>query len=212
MYENRLKKKNWIVRPITLDVAQEIVREFHYAHGGSNTAVYTHGLFRKGASFWDNQCVGIAWWIPPTKSAALATYPQFWQGVLALSRLVVLPEVPKNACSFLLAQSMKLIDREKWPCLVTYADEWQGHEGTIYKASNWEYAGKTNPEPVFLKNGRMVSRKAGPKTRTRKQMESIGARCVGSFSKHKFVHKVRSVHNNGVKPTFKGAGENCTVN
>ena len=140
--------------------------------------------------FFDNECWGIAWWIPPTKSAALATFPENWQGVLALSRLVIVPGVPKNACSFLLSKSMKLINRRRWPCLVTYADEWQGHVGTIYKATNWRYAGKTKPEPVFVLNGRMVARKAGPKTRTKAQMLALGARLLGRFSKHKFVHVV----------------------
>lgn len=183
--KGRLLKEDYEVSAIPLALAQEITRQYHYAHGGSNTAVYTHGLFKNGDVF---TCLGIAWWLPPTKSAALATYPQDWQGVLSLSRLVILPDVPKNACTFLLSRSMKLIDRQKWPCLVTYADQWQGHQGTIYKAANWTYAGLTGLESVFIKNGRMVSRKAGPKTRTRAEMEELGAVEVGKYSKHKFVH------------------------
>ena len=184
--EERLIASDWEVRIVDLKVAQDLVKLYHYSKGGANTATYRHGLFRKGS----DHCCGVAWWIPPTKSAALATYPERWQGVLALSRLVVEPGVPKNACSFLMAKSMRMIDREKWPCFVTYADEWQGHKGTIYKATNWKEVGKTAPEATFQLDGRMVARKAGPKTRTRAEMENLGAVMVGKFSKTKFVHVV----------------------
>lgn len=184
-YTERLRRADWEVRPVTLAIATALVAAHHYAGGGSNTGVYFHGLFRKG-EFWDNNCVGVAWWMPPTKAAALATYPENWQGVLTLSRLVIVPDVPKNAATFLLAASRRLIDRRKWPCLLTYADEMQGHTGTIYRADNWEYCGMTKPENRYTLNGRMVSRKAGPTTRTHAQMLALGAICVGASAKHKY--------------------------
>jgi len=179
----KLNKSEWYVDTIPLSQAREFVEKLHYAKGGSNTRVYTHGLFSKETKI----CHGITWWLPPTKSAALATYSD-WQKVLSLSRLVVVPEAPYNSCSFLLSKSMKLIDRVRWPCLVTYADEWQGHKGTIYYATNWEYKGLTKPQRIYVKDKRMIARKAGPKTRTHSQMLELGAICLGSFSKHKFVH------------------------
>lgn len=184
MTEQVLNKREWEVRPIPLSLGQEMVKRLHYAKGGANTATYMHGLFRKG----EEKCYGVAWWIPPTKSAAIATAGiDYWKNVLALSRLVLEEDVPKNGASFLLAKSVRLIDKERWPVLVTYADEWQGHTGTIYKASNWAYKGKTTPEAAFTLNGRMIARKAGPKTRTRQEMQELGAVMVGRFSKHKFV-------------------------
>lgn len=187
-YAGRLRKCEWEVRAVPMAVGRELVEKHHYARGGSNTAVAMHGLFLKTS----NVCHGVAWWIPPTKSAALATYPSNWKGVLSLSRLVIIPNAPKNACSFLIAKSMRMIDRIKWPCFVTYADEWQHHTGTIYKATNWEYVGKTKPEACFQINGRMVARKAGPITRTRSEMEALGAVMIGKFSKLKFIQIVKT--------------------
>lgn len=184
--KERLIASEWSVRDVDIAVARSIVETSHYARGASNTAVYLHGLFRDGDIF-QQQCVGVAWWIPPTKSAALATYPANWKGVLALSRLAILPEVPSNACTFLLARSRKLIDATAWPCLLTYADEWRGHTGAIYKADNWIYIGRTKPERTYQINGRMVARKSGPNTRTHAEMIELGAEMVGSFAKHKFV-------------------------
>jgi hypothetical protein len=186
--ETRLKKSDWIVRELgDMELADRMVRKYHYAAGASNTATYLHGLFRQGDIF-NEQCCGVAWWIPPTKQAAQATYPERWRGVLCLSRLVIVPDVPKNACTFLLARSRKLIDRTLWPCLVTYADEWQGHTGGIYRADNWTYLGLTRPERTYRIKGRMVARKAGGKTRTHSEMMELGAEMVGSFSRHKFIH------------------------
>jgi hypothetical protein len=189
-FDNRLRKSEWEVRDVDIGTARNLVEQLHYAAGASNTATYLHGLFRKDA-FFLGQCQGVAWWIPPTRSAAEATFPENWEGVLALSRLAIDPSVPANACTFLLARSVRRVDRKRWPCLVTYADEWRGHSGTIYKASNWRYVGKTKPERTYVRHGRMVARKAGGNTRTHEEMLSIGAQCVGSFSKHKFVNIAR---------------------
>jgi hypothetical protein len=185
-YQGRLRKGEWEVRPVSISVARELVEKYHYARGASNTRTYLHGLFRTGA-FWESDCLGVAWWIPPTRGAAEATYPENWQGVLALSRLVVAPGVPKNACTFLLSRSVKLIPAKEWPCLVTYADDWRGHTGTIYRASNWDYAGKTGAEETYTIDGVMTARKAGGRTRTRAEMVALGARCEGRHQKHKYV-------------------------
>src|ERR1017187_8562735 len=83
--ENRLRKTDWTVRDVEIDVARRLVEAEHYAAGASNTATYLHGLFREGDIF-EEQCVGVAWWIPPTRTAAKAAYPENWKGVLALSR------------------------------------------------------------------------------------------------------------------------------
>lgn len=185
-FGDRLRKSDWEVRPVAIEVARKLVEMHHYARGASNTRTYLHGLFQKG-TFWDYECAGVAWWIPPTRSAAEATYPDNWQGVLALSRLVIAPGVPKNACTFLLARSAKLIPADRWPCLVTYADQWRGHEGTIYKASGWQYEGLTNAEATYTINGVMTARKAGGNTRTHGEMMALGAQFEGQHAKHKFT-------------------------
>jgi hypothetical protein len=138
--------------------------------------------------------MGVAWWIPPTKNAAIATFPEgAWQRVLSLSRFVLEEDVPKNGASFLLGRSTRLVKQSgAWDCLVTYADEWQGHLGTMYRAAGWEYVGLTRPERVYTVNGRMTARKAGPKTRTHAEMLELGAELVGSFPKHKFRKVLRA--------------------
>jgi hypothetical protein len=165
-------------------VAERLVIQEHYSRGVSNTATYLHGIFPAGWH-WHEQCAGVVWWIPPTKSAAQA-WSQDWHGVLALSRLAIRPDVPNNAASFLISKSVRMIDN-KWHTLVSYADSWRGHTGVIYRAAGWEYCGETKPEACYTLKGRMIARKAGPKTRTHAEMLAMGCVFEGRFTKSRFV-------------------------
>lgn len=185
-----LRKSDYEVRTVSLATCQEKVAKYHYARTGSNTATFRHGLFLKSDP---HNCIGVAWWIPPTKSAALANYPKNWKAVLVLSRLTIDPEVPKNAASFLIMQSVKLIRQDpRWEYLLTYADEWQKHSGAIYRATNWTPLGKTMPEATWVDaNGCMVARKAGPHTRTKAEMLALGHKMIGRFQRHRFGMALR---------------------
>lgn len=180
----RLNRADWYVADAPLAEAQRLVREHHYARGGSNTAVYVHGLYRRV----DNVLHAVAWWLPPTRVACESVNREQWQKVLSLTRLVATPGTPKNACSFLLARSVKLVQQDKrFVSLVTYADESQGHTGGIYRASGWDYVGRVGPYPRWEdQSGKQVAVKA-TKNRTKAQMEALGHRKVGTFHKHKFV-------------------------
>lgn len=77
-------------------------------------------------------------------------------------------------------------EERRWTCALTYADESQGHTGTIYRATNWRYLGRTKPEPRWLDaNGKQVS-KLSTKTMKASQMRDLGHRMVGKYCKHKF--------------------------
>lgn len=181
----QLRKRDWTVAGCDQDIAERFIIDEHYAKGASNTATYLHGLY-PARWHWYLECVGVAWWIPPTKSAAQAWAGDRWEGVLCLSRLAIAPHVPPNACSFLLAHSVRKIDRTRWHTLVTYADEWRGHAGTIYKAAGWQFCGYTKPEATYTINGRMTARKAGGNTRTHADMLALGAEFVGRFRKSRW--------------------------
>lgn len=71
-----------------------------------------------------------------------------------LSRLVVQSNT-KNASSFLVANSLKQLDK---PCaVVSYADMEQNHAGIIYQATNWTYTGATKShDHMYIVNGERV--------------------------------------------------------
>lgn len=68
--------------------------------------------------------------------------------VWELSRLYLLDDIPKNAETWLIGQSVKWIKRNHKDVgyLVSYADPSAGHSGTIYKAANWRVDGRTDDD------------------------------------------------------------------
>lgn len=177
MFADRLRAKDFTVEDVAHRLALPLVEQEHYAKGMSHTSVFTHGLFDDLGAL-----LGVATWLPPTKPAAISVDPEGWQKVLALSRLVIAPGVPKNACSFVMARSIALIRRDgRFRSLVSYADSAQGHTGAIYRLSGWTYMGKTKPTAYWVdpKTGRMVAA-LSTKTRTVQEMrEREVMRCAG---------------------------------
>ncbi len=186
------RAEEWEVRDAPLREGRALVIAHHYSKGGSNTAVYVHGLYNKH----DGELYGVAWWLPPTRVACESVNKEKWKQVLSLTRLVILPEVPPNAATFLMGRSIRLIRKDgRFVSLVTYADESQGHAGTIYKASNWTYVGRTGPYPRYVDSeGRQVARKATI-SRTGAQMKALGHTRTGSYFKHKFVIHLEPTRN-----------------
>jgi hypothetical protein len=133
-----LARRDWEVRTMTMDDARRLVQSWHYAKGYRTSAIYVHGLFRVDDGWFGAMPWGAAVWMNGVMHARrFGTV----NGAMVLARLVVAPEAPKNAASFLLSKSMRLIDRKAWPVLMTYADSAQGHTGAIYRATNWQYDG-----------------------------------------------------------------------
>ena len=181
----RLHGKDREVRRVPLKEARALVVAHHYAKGGSNTACYVHGLYHRLTGVLH----GIVWWLPPTRVACESVNRQEWKRVLSLTRMVMIPGTPKNACSFLLSRSVRIIKKEgRFVSLVTYADESQGHTGLVYRASNWTYVGLTSPTPRWVDpvTGRQVAKKS-TKTRSVAEMKALGYINQGSFRKHKYV-------------------------
>ena len=58
--------------------------------------------------------------------------------VLALTRLWIEDSTPKNTESYLIGNTIKLVNKE---VIVSYAEIQQGHIGIVYQATNWKYTG-----------------------------------------------------------------------
>lgn len=182
-----LRASDYAVHSCGITEARALVEAFHYAGGASNTATDLHGLWRNG------QLLGVAWWLPPTKGAAQSVAGGNWRRCVSLSRLVIDPSVPKNGCSFLLGAAERQLRRDgRWDVLVTWADEGEGHTGAIYRAANWEYLGTVKGELRWRDpDGRIVSRKRGPRSFSRAEMVAMGCTAEGPFPKHKFRKVIR---------------------
>lgn len=126
---------NYMLRPVKVSDVLHLFERFHGYGGASCTSTYAFAVLESGAP------VAAYLWQPPPYGAAKSVCPSAPWGVLSLSRMVAVPKEDRllNHVSRPLRYQMKhLIDRGRWPCLVTYSDEGQGHTGHVYRCSGWK--------------------------------------------------------------------------
>lgn len=75
-------------------------------------------------------------------------------GTLELRRFCLINEAPFNSETWFLSRTVKFLKGQHVPKLISFADTNRGHEGTIYKASSWEFIGQEEYRQQILKIGR----------------------------------------------------------
>lgn len=128
-------KENYDIQKISYQEAMDIVVARHYLHRKCPVS-HAFGLVDKR----DGRIVGVVTYGVSPSSTLLKGIcgPEEAQNVYELNRLWVEDFVPKNGESYLVANTMKLLDRE---IIVSFADTSQGHVGYIYQAANFIYTG-----------------------------------------------------------------------
>lgn len=142
----RSLRPSYDMRTVSLSDVRYLCEQFHGYGSAGNTAVYAFGVFECG---W---IVAAYAWQPPPPGAAKAVCPEAPHGVLALSRMVAVPiekRILRHVSRPLRRQMRSVIDRSRWPVLLTYSDEGQGHTGYVYKCSGWQHT-STERRPVFV--------------------------------------------------------------
>lgn len=192
------RANEWTVAETNLKTSNKLVEQFHYAKGAAPNGVFLHGLFLRG---WF-ECWGVAWWIPAIKGTIDKYNPGGYTTTLTLHRLVIHPNVPTNGASYLLGRSIRLIQQMgKYELLATYADTWRGHTGQIYKATNWEYRGLTEPMPVWsdqdgiqrsTSNRLLTVGGERLKSPSRQELVRQGWSNLGNYPKHVYTMKLKA--------------------
>lgn len=125
--------EDYQIKPIPYKLAMEIVIKNHYLHRKAPCS-FAFGLFL------DDELKGIVCYGTPSSSTlrkGLAGIENA-TNVIELTRLWVDDTVPKNGESFLIGNTLRLVDKE---FIVSYADTEQSHLGIVYQATNWIYTG-----------------------------------------------------------------------
>jgi hypothetical protein len=126
-----------IVKPVEKRIAQEVVVKNHYLHRKTNIQ-YAFGLFE------DDALVGvITFGTPPSRHLQMSACPSDPSMVIELNRLWVSDAMPRNTESWFISRALALLP----PLIVvSYADTAHDHQGFVYRASNFNYAGWTDME------------------------------------------------------------------
>jgi len=127
-------KGTYSIEQIPYAMAQEVVIAKHYLHRKAPCSM-AFGMFDSVG-----QIVGVVIYGVPASSTLLKGVcgPDEAHNVYELTRLWVEDSVAKNGESFLIGNTLKLLDRE---IVVSFADSSQNHVGYVYQATNWLYTG-----------------------------------------------------------------------
>jgi hypothetical protein len=128
------RELSYDLRECSLEVVNALCVAHHGYGAASATATYCFAVYE------DKKPVAAYAWQPPPYGAAKSVCPEAPASVLALSRMAAVERSVRrlNHISKPLRRQMnRLIDRGRWPVLVTYHDEGQGHTGHVYKCSGW---------------------------------------------------------------------------
>ena len=128
-------KDNFYIKKISYKEAMDIVVEKHYLHRKCPCS-FAFGLFEKST----NNILGVIIYGTPSSAPLRRGIcgVEEKDNVIELTRLWVDDEVPQNGESYLIGNTIKLVDKE---IIVSYAEIEQGHVGIVYQATNWIYTG-----------------------------------------------------------------------
>ena len=169
-------RKTYSIKPISYKEAMDIVVEKHYLHRKCPVS-HAYGLI----DIRSGEVVGVVTYGVSPSSTLLKGIcgPEEARNVYELNRLWVDDKVAKNGESYLVANSMKLLDRE---IIVSFADTSQGHVGYIYQAANFGYYGLSSQKNDFIfANGKKL---------TRGKSKGFVGKWVPRSRKHRYVYLI----------------------
>lgn len=130
-----------------LSDAKRLVEEVHYS-GTARSQMQVHVFLLKH----EGKSVGAAIFGKPMSR-------HYDSDTLELRRFVLIDEMPRNTESWFLSRCLKWIEKNDRSVvrIVTFADPNHGHQGTIYKATNFMPDGQEqSPNPRVVKMGKKV--------------------------------------------------------
>lgn len=124
---------------------KDFLDSFHYARSGRSSKL-------KFGAFLDRELIAVVKFSSTTRDGTPRTLGLSSSQVLELDRLCIHPNYhKKNFASWLISRSSNFVfQNPEVRALVSFADPQSGHSGSVYKASNWDYFGKTSPSYEYI--------------------------------------------------------------
>lgn len=163
-------------------ICKEMISRHHYSRR------YPAAIRRVGMYDNENRLLGVAVFclcMPAFVSSCFFRYDLYGEmnstTVLELGRLVLLPEAPANAASWLLSRAFKALHAEGYQGIISLADPiprtdlqgitvFSGHAGKIYQALNGCYIGKGGKRTLrLLPDGTVFSARAWQRVRAKER-------------------------------------------
>ena len=154
-------KDIYTVAPISSKDANAMTIESHYLHRRAQS-MFCFGLFS------GEEMLGVVIWGKPASPWPCRGIcgPEEASSVIELTRLWISDTSVKNAESFLIASSIRMLPIE-YDILLSYAEIGAGHVGTVYQATNWLFTGMSDRHVEWWLDGL-------PPSHSRHAFDSVG--------------------------------------
>jgi hypothetical protein len=174
-----------------------LVKAHHYTHSTSGVQ-YRYAFVAELAG----TPVGGALFGQPAMPSTWKKYASRSEDLIELRRLIFIDSAPRNIESRFIGFCLRWLKKNTTLRVVlSYADPFAGHSGTIYKAANFKYLGQTASSRMILWRGKLrhsKSLQAGRKTEIRPYsfliraaLKSGDASYVTRPGKHIFLYKLQ---------------------
>ena len=141
--------KTFEVKLVTRKEISDFIEKWHYSHNMNGLMhTYCFGLYRKG------ELIGAAvFGQPATPGVAEAYSNNRERKIIELRRLVLIDDTPRNSESYFIGRMIRYLKKSTDEELIlSYADTTHGHEGIVYKATNFTCIGKSPAVKKILSN------------------------------------------------------------
>ena len=138
-------KEKYKIQKISSPIANDMVVKNHYLHRKAQSS-YAFGLYEIDGNndglFKTDKLVGcIIYGLPASPNVCRGICgEEYFNDVIELTRLWIDDCVGKNGESFLIGNTIKMLDKK---IIISYSEPDFGHVGTVYQATNWIYTGLT---------------------------------------------------------------------
>jgi hypothetical protein len=140
--------------------------------------------------------VGVVAYSILTMTASQAFFgPERWDWMFHMGRLVCADAAPRNTESRLIAESLRMLKRDRpvTRAVATYAATGVGHVGYVYQATNALYLGTTEARHYYIDmQGRRRSQKQGGSNVSIAKALARGWTVHADSPKHRYVYLLGS--------------------
>tara|TARA_B100000900_G_C20389999_1_gene638169 strand:- start:21 stop:620 length:600 start_codon:yes stop_codon:yes gene_type:complete len=184
-------KSDFIIDPIGKKDAEGLLLKYHYLkdHSKGFKSGYNYGLFRDEPISSEGTlgvCIFTGLPVPELAQSAFGLQRDQQDGLFELSRLCLHPSIQrseKNMATWFVSRCLRrLRQRTMVRAVLSYADA-DYHEGTIYRAANFDYYGLTDPKKDFWikqEDGSFVKHSRG-------KMSGLDGEWRNRSRKHRFL-------------------------
>ena len=196
--------KDFVVKLTTIQYVRDFVETWHYSENVNGLRIsHVFGLF------YQDNLIGAMIYGPLGMANTWKKYVNAENQIVELRRLCCIDDTPKNTESYFIGKTLRWLKKNSdYKMVISYAYTFHNHEGTIYKASNFEYHGLTAKGRVIDCQGKIYHDKCirtyhvdthGNKKlkpfaqRVKDALESGDAKYVDTPGKHIYIYSLQGL-------------------